>query len=88
MTDIEVAVVIHELLNQIGISDFTLRINNRQVLNGLLEQLGLRDQATPILRALDKLAKTDAETVMEEMTRQSTATTEPVSYTHLTLPTT
>ncbi|MEC8344466.1 MAG: histidine--tRNA ligase [Planctomycetota bacterium] len=76
VTDIEVAVVIHELLNQIGISDFTLRINNRQVLNGLLEQLGLRDQATPILRALDKLAKTDAETVMEEMTRQSTATTE------------
>lgn len=45
VTDIEVAVVIHELLNQIGISDFTLRINNRQVLNGLLEQLGLRDRS-------------------------------------------
>ena len=76
VTDIEVAVVIHELLNGIGISDFTLRINNRQVLNGLLEQLGLRDQATPILRALDKLAKTDADAVAAEMTQQSTATSE------------
>lgn len=35
----------------------TLRINNRSVLNGLLESLGAKDHAVTILRAIDKLDK-------------------------------
>ena len=38
-------------------SEFTIRLNNRKVLTGLLEKLDLADKATEILRALDKLAK-------------------------------
>ena len=34
-----------------------MRVNNRLVLNGLLEELGLAGQAVPLLRALDKLPK-------------------------------
>src|SRR5690606_11618076 len=44
-----------------------IRINHRQVLNGLLDRLGLRDRATTVLRALDKLGKIDADAVVAEI---------------------
>lgn len=69
--DIETALVIHDLFRGIGFDAFTIRVNNRMVLTGLLERLDLADQATPILRALDKLAKIGPERVAEEM--QATA---------------
>src|SRR5262249_11816240 len=40
-TDIEVALVIHDLLLALGFERFEVRVNNRLVLNGLLEELGL-----------------------------------------------
>ena len=55
--DIETALVIHDLLRAIGFAEFTIRLNNRMVLTGLLERLGLADRATAVLRALDKLGK-------------------------------
>lgn len=67
--DIETALVIHELLLEIGIQDFQLRMNNRQVLSGLLDKLGLADKSVPVLRALDKLDKIGREAVMAEMQR-------------------
>jgi histidyl-tRNA synthetase len=44
-----------------------VRVNNRQVLNGLLEDLGLSDKAVPLLRSLDKLPKIGPEKVGAEM---------------------
>jgi histidyl-tRNA synthetase len=73
--DIETALVIHDLFRAIGFQAFTIRINNRMVLSGLLERLDLADQATPILRALDKLAKIGPGRVAEEM--QATAGMSP-----------
>ncbi len=73
--DIETALVIHDLFRAIGFEAFTIRVNNRMVLSGLLERLELADQATPILRALDKLAKIGPDRVTEEM--QATAGTNP-----------
>src|SRR6516225_8286931 len=52
--DIEVALVIHDLLKALGFERFRIHINNRMVLNGLLEELGLADKAGPVLRSLDK----------------------------------
>ncbi len=65
--DIETTLVIHDLFQALGIDDFTIHINNRLVLTGLLERLDLTDQATPILRAIDKLAKIGRERVIEEI---------------------
>src|SRR5215813_12641558 len=55
--DIEVALVIHDLMRALGFNKFTIRINNRLVLNGMLEEWGLADKTKPLLIALDKLAK-------------------------------
>ena len=74
--DIETALVIHDLMRAIGFTDFTIRLNNRMVLTGLLERLGLADRATAVLRALDKLGKIGAEAVAEEMVSAAGATPE------------
>ncbi len=75
VADIETALVIHDLFRAIGFEAFTIRVNNRMVLSGLLERLDLAGQSTAILRALDKLGKIGPELVAEEM--QATAGTSP-----------
>ncbi len=67
VADIETALVIHELLVELGVGDFTLSINNRQVLSGLLAKLDLVDRTVPILRSLDKLDKIGRDAVAAEM---------------------
>ena len=67
VSDIETALVIHELLQEIGIERFRIRINNRQILTGLLEQLDLKHASTAVLRALDKLEKVGADAVRKEL---------------------
>ena len=55
--DIETLFVINDLMERIGFSEFTIRVNNRLLLNGLLETLELTDMANGVLRCLDKLGK-------------------------------
>ncbi len=65
--DIETALVIHDLLVAIGFTDFKIHVNNRMVLNGLLERLALADKSVAVLRALDKLHKIGPDAVAAEM---------------------
>ncbi|MFO0880484.1 MAG: histidine--tRNA ligase [Gemmataceae bacterium] len=74
--DVEVAFVIHDLMCALGFERFQIRVNNRMVLNGLLETLGLADGAVPILRALDKLPKIGPEAVIAEMRERTSITPE------------
>lgn len=66
-SDIEMLLVINDLMTAIGISDFTMRVNHRQVLNGLLEKMGLLDKSADVLRSIDKLGKIGREAVIAEM---------------------
>jgi histidyl-tRNA synthetase len=72
--DIEVALVIHDLMRALGFERFSIHVNNRLVLNGLLEELGLAGQTGPLLRALDKLPKVGPEAVRAEMTEAAGVT--------------
>ena len=74
VADIETALVIHELLVAIDIEQFTIHVNNRQVLSGLLEKFDLSAAQAPLLRALDKLDKVGREKVAEEMVHVAGAT--------------
>lgn len=65
--DLETLLVIHDLLAAIGFDRFTIRVNNRMILNGLLQQIGVADKTTGVLRAIDKLAKIGAEGVAKEL---------------------
>ena len=66
-SDIETALIIHDILAVLRFERFKIHVNNRKILSGLLETLGLSEQATPVLRALDKLAKIGADKVAAEM---------------------
>jgi len=74
--DVETVLVIHDLMRQLGFEEFTVRVNNRMILSGLLELLGLSDCSAAVLRALDKLAKIGPERVAEEMVSTAGATDE------------
>jgi histidyl-tRNA synthetase len=70
IADAETLLVIHDLMQRLGFSKFAIRINNRLVLNGLLEHLGLTGQTVGVLRALDKLPKIGQDAVIAEMTEK------------------
>lgn len=76
--DIETTLVIHDLMAaldiEFGFDGFQVRVNNRLVLNGVLEGLGIADKSAAVLRALDKLPKIGPEKVTEEMTGVAGAT--------------
>src|SRR5438093_4696444 len=65
--DIETVLVIHDLMRALGFERFHVHVNNRMVLNGLLEELGLADKTKPLLVVLDKLPKAGREAVQDEM---------------------
>lgn len=65
--DIETLLVINDLFEKIGVNGFTVRVNNRKVLNGLLQKNDLQDHAVGILRCLDKLDKIGPDKVVAEM---------------------
>jgi histidyl-tRNA synthetase len=73
-SDIETLFVIHDLMSAIGFENFTVRINNRLVLNGLLEKLELNEKSVGVLRALDKLQKIGRDAVIAQMTEGVGAT--------------
>jgi histidyl-tRNA synthetase len=74
--DVETVLVAHDLLRAIGFDRFTIQVNNRKVLTGLLESQQLEASATHILRAIDKLAKIGADAVVEEIQQTAGASAE------------
>jgi histidyl-tRNA synthetase len=77
-SDAETILVVRDLLREIGFEGFMIRINDRAVLNGMLQKVGLADNATLVLRALDKLAKIGAQKVADELQTVSGVTSAQV----------
>src|SRR2546423_5895377 len=49
--DAEVILVVRQLLTEIGFTRFTIRVNDRSILNGLLQKAGLAESSALVLRA-------------------------------------
>jgi histidyl-tRNA synthetase len=67
VADLEMVLVVHDLLAAIGVGRFTIRLNDRRVLAGILARLGLAGRSTEVLRSLDKLGKAAPEAVAAEL---------------------
>ena len=65
--DIEMVLILNDLLSALDVGEFTIHINHRGLLNGLLEKIDLVDQSTAVLRTLDKLSKIGPERVAQEL---------------------
>lgn len=57
--DAEVPVVINGVLSDLDVGEFTIRVNNRKILNGLLQSIGCAGRETEVLRIVDKLDRGD-----------------------------
>lgn len=67
MNDAEIPSIIYTTFKNLGFDDFTIRINNRKILNGLFEYLNIVELSTEIMRIIDKLEKIRKENVKLEL---------------------
>ena len=65
--DAEMPAIIYQVFKKLDIGDFTVRINNRKVLGGFFENLGLSDKIGDILRVIDKIEKIGAQAVVKDL---------------------
>ena len=65
--DAEMPSVIYHVFKKLDFGPFTIRLNNRKVLNGFFSSLGLADQIADVLRTIDKLDKIGEEKVRLEL---------------------
>lgn len=66
LNDAEIPAVIYATFKELDFGKFTIRINNRKLLNGFFESLEV-DNKTDIMRIIDKLEKIGVESVKEEL---------------------
>lgn len=67
MNDAEIPSVIYSVIKELGFDDFTIRINNRRLLNGLFESVNQKENSVEILRIIDKIDKIGKEEVIKEI---------------------
>lgn len=64
--DAEIPGVIYSTFKDLDFGEFTIKINNRKVLNGFFQSLGI-ENPVDVLRSIDKLEKIGKMAVMEEL---------------------
>jgi len=69
INDAELPSVIYTIFKSLGFDDFTIRVNNRKILNGLFESFGQKENAVEFLRIIDKIDKIGKEAVVEELSK-------------------
>lgn len=65
INDAEMPSVIYTTIKELGFDDFTIRINNRKILNGLFEELELQEESVEVMRIIDKLEKIGKDNVIK-----------------------
>lgn len=65
INDAEIPSVIYTTIKELGFNDFTIRINNRKILNGLFAELNLEKESVDIMRIIDKLEKIGSDNVIK-----------------------
>jgi len=67
INDAEIPSIMYEIFRALGLDNFTIRINNRKILNGLFEAINAEDDAVNIMRTIDKIEKIGVENVKAEL---------------------
>lgn len=64
--DAEIVSIIYATFNNLGFKDFTIKINNRKVLNGFFASLNI-ENTVDVLRTIDKLEKIGEKSAISEL---------------------
>ena len=67
INDAEIPSIMYATFRELGLENFTIRINNRKILNGLFEYIESKEIAVDIMRTIDKLEKIGVENVKQEL---------------------
>jgi len=71
LAEAEIPSVIYSVFREMAIGEFRIRINNRKVLKGLLQEFGVPEEKSPgVLRILDKLEKEEGAKIREDLARE------------------
>ena len=65
VNDAEMPSVIYNTIRELGFEEFTIKINNRKLLNGLFIELELNEESVEIMRIIDKIEKIGKENVIK-----------------------
>ncbi|MDO4779026.1 MAG: histidine--tRNA ligase [Tissierellia bacterium] len=69
MNDAEIPAIIYNIFNDIGFSEITFHMNNRKLLNGFFESIGI-EKYEVCLRAIDKILKIGKDNVANELLKE------------------
>lgn len=67
MNDAEIPSIIYQTFKGLGFENFTIRINNRKILNGFFSALDLNEKSSDVLRIIDKVDKIGESNVRSEL---------------------
>lgn len=68
LADAEVAAVIHDVYNELGMPEVVIRVNSRKLMNAILSDVGVSEEHQPrVMQLIDKLDKVDAQTIQTEV---------------------
>lgn len=67
LNEVELIKIFDEVLSELGLQDFSIKMNNRKVLSGIAELIGRSDKIVDITVAIDKLEKIGRDKVNEEL---------------------
>ena len=67
LIDAEFPAVINEIFDKFGFGEFTIRLNNRLVLNGFFDGIGLANVSAEVLRVIDKIEKISRDELVAEL---------------------
>ncbi|HEU4862028.1 MAG TPA: histidine--tRNA ligase [Chitinophagaceae bacterium] len=67
LNELELALIYHQVFNQLGIKHYELRINHRKILTALAELCGGAERMNDIAVSIDKLDKIGLEKVKDEL---------------------
>ena len=68
INEAEIPAIIYKTFSTLGLKRFQIRVNNRKVLNGFYDSLGLTEQSGEVMRTVDKLDKIGPEKVKTILT--------------------
>jgi histidyl-tRNA synthetase len=74
LNEVELIQLFDEVLTNLGLTDFTIKVNNRKILTGIAEITGESERIIDITVAIDKLDKIGEEGVVKELMNKEIST--------------
>lgn len=67
LCEAEIVMMLHTILHDLGIADFTIKMNNRKILTAIAERIGAPGREAELCLVIDKLDKIGQEKVVSEL---------------------